>query len=158
MAPNKSENGNSIMEGGPFTEPIWQKHPSKRRQSSPIIEGKKLKLDSHQSDVAVEADKKCLQLKTFLIPDEEISGSKQDHELGLALITAWKMDGILQIALNDRQKKICADAMKANMKFVRKPLDHKKKVSQNWNTVICTLELTKDVQILTNVCVYLIKI
>ena len=148
MAPNKSENGNSIMENGPFTKPVWQKHPSKRRQSSPIIEGKKLKLDNHQSDATNE---RCLQLKTFLIPDEEITGSKRDHVLGLALITAWKMDGILQIALNDRQKKICADAMKANMNFVRKPLDHKKKVSQKWNTVICTLELTKDVQILTNV-------
>ena len=139
MAPNKSENGNTIIESGPFTEQIWQKHPSKRRQSSPIIEGKKLKLDnqrddlkldSHQSDVTVEKDEKCLQLKTFLIPDEEISGSKRDYELGLALITAWKKDGILKIALNDRQKKICDEAMKANLNFVRKPLDHKKKVSQ----------------------------
>ena len=87
------------------------------------FELEKLKLDDKKNE-----EEKSIQLKTFQIPDEDVMGSKQDQELGLAIITAWISDGILQIALNDRQKKICADAMKANKDFVRKPLEQKKKV------------------------------
>ena len=141
MTIDNSENGSTITESGRVPERIWQLHPFKQQQlqAAHIIDGEKepklndqktadeLKLDSQRD---VETDK-CLQLKTLVMPDEDITGSKRDHELGLALIEAWKTDGILQIALNERQKTICAEAMKANMEFVRKPLEQKKKVGLN---------------------------
>ncbi|KAK0629696.1 hypothetical protein B0T17DRAFT_615440 [Bombardia bombarda] len=64
------------------------------------------------------------QLGTFELP-EQVTGGSRDRRLGKALVQAWRKDGIIQIAMNDTQKKLCDDAMAASRRFFKKPHSEK---------------------------------
>lgn len=64
------------------------------------------------------------QLGTFKLPIR-VTGSTGDRTLGKALVDAWRRDGIIQIAMNDEQKKLWGDAQAASRRFFRKPHSEK---------------------------------
>jgi len=60
------------------------------------------------------------QLDTFEIPDR-VTGTAGDRALGRALIDAFRRDGIIQIAMDKRQRRLSEDAMAASRRFFKKP-------------------------------------
>jgi len=65
-------------------------------------------------------------LQTFHIP-ETVVGNQSDIDLGMALIQAWRKDGILQIATNAIQNKKAQTALAENQRFCSMPLEYKAK-------------------------------
>ncbi|XPS81506.1 hypothetical protein M3J09_013439 [Ascochyta lentis] len=66
------------------------------------------------------------ELKTFELPIF-VSGSSKDLELGKAMIKAWQRDGILQIKMDDGNKRIAKEAFKSSKTFFSLPTSEKTK-------------------------------
>ncbi|KAK4187120.1 hypothetical protein QBC35DRAFT_385598 [Podospora australis] len=85
------------------------------------------------------------RLDTFELPDK-VTGSKGDMALGKALVGAWRRDGIIQIAMNDKQRKLWDEAKAASHRFFRKP--HAEKAacvdSQSYSGYIASGEEVTD--------------
>jgi len=59
-------------------------------------------------------------LQTFTLP-QRVTGSVADQNMGNALVSAWQRDGILQIAMEPKQRQIYEAANNASRGFFRKP-------------------------------------
>ncbi|KAK4159197.1 hypothetical protein QBC43DRAFT_132104 [Cladorrhinum sp. PSN259] len=85
------------------------------------------------------------QLDIFEIPGRVI-GSAGDKALGKALVDAWRRDGIIQIAMSDKQRELWEDAKAASRRFFRKP--HAEKAacidSQSYSGYIASGEEVTD--------------
>jgi isopenicillin N synthase-like dioxygenase len=67
-------------------------------------------------------------LPVFTLPSSRVtSSSRSDAALGKALIDAWRRDGIIQIAMDGRQRQLWADAHAASRAFFRRP--HREKAA-----------------------------
>jgi isopenicillin N synthase-like dioxygenase len=65
------------------------------------------------------------QLETFQLPSQ-VTGSKGDHALATALLSAWRRDGIFQIVMNDKQTDLSRRAFETSKKFFARPSFQKK--------------------------------
>ena len=85
------------------------------------------------------------QLNTFKLP-ERTTGSLSDHALGKALVDAWRRDGIVQIAMSERQKQLWKEAKAASHRFFRRPQREKAACvdSQSYSGYIASVEEMTD--------------
>jgi isopenicillin N synthase-like dioxygenase len=95
------------------------------------MEDKKMPIEDKKAQLAEEnktAYDKALSLKTFWLPSGKTieEGNLGDQRLGRALVAAWQTDGILQLAMDGRQRAIEKKAMEADRQFVKLPLEQKK--------------------------------
>jgi len=63
---------------------------------------------------------KLAKLQTFTLP-KRVTGSAADHVMGKAIVSAWRRDGILQIAMTDSQAAKQKKALSSSVKFFGKP-------------------------------------
>ncbi|KAK4223755.1 hypothetical protein QBC38DRAFT_372465 [Podospora fimiseda] len=85
------------------------------------------------------------QLNVFQIPDR-VTGTAGDKALGKALVDAWRRDGIIQIAMSNKQRQLWEDAKAASRRFFKKP--HAEKAacvdSQSYSGYIASGEEVTD--------------
>lgn len=61
------------------------------------------------------------EIQTFELPPS-VTGASSDHELGQALVQAWRRDGIFQISASPAQDRKTQEAFAASQHFFRLPL------------------------------------
>ncbi|MCP3057799.1 MFS transporter [Myxococcus sp. K38C18041901] len=66
------------------------------------------------------------ELETFRLP-HVVSGSEADVSLGLAMIRAWRRDGIFQIRMSPTQADKARHAFELSRRFFRQPLEEKQR-------------------------------
>src|ERR1043165_8516547 len=64
------------------------------------------------------------ELQTFTLP-EKVTGTREDLRLGIALVDAWRKDGILQIAKTAEHDAQTARAFDENERFFARPPEEK---------------------------------
>lgn len=64
------------------------------------------------------------ELETFQLP-QSVSGSESDVALGLAMIRAWRRDGIFQLKMSTAQAEKARRAFDSSRRFFRQPLGAK---------------------------------
>jgi isopenicillin N synthase-like dioxygenase len=84
-------------------------------------------------------------LDTFQLP-HYISGSHDDIILGKALVSSWRRNGILQIAMGPEQQAAYKAAERASKKFFAKPMEQKQACvdSQSYSGYIASGEEITD--------------
>jgi 2-oxoglutarate dioxygenase / 2-oxoglutarate/L-arginine monooxygenase/decarboxylase len=64
------------------------------------------------------------ELRTFELP-ASVTGTEDDVKLGREMVSAWRADGIFQIATDVAQDRRTADALSSSKRFFRMPLEFK---------------------------------
>lgn len=65
------------------------------------------------------------RLESFVLPDK-VSGSVSDQAMAKAMIDAWRRDGILQVAMSPRQRRLYQSADASSRSFFRRSAGEKR--------------------------------